>query len=219
MSREYNPDRKSSGFGLGIIRCLPLGCGVLIILLFIVIPFVLIAKPKAIWPGVVDFLNNGYETKGELPINALDAEESIKSQVRKQGFGEAKVVVKDVEATVLARESFPELKNVQVFSKDGYLEIIWEYENSIEDNPLLGYAEIYTKSNKLEIRRLGTPKFRLPNSLSQRIFGAALVAFKFQDGETSDNIILDILNNTIDYEVTDVEFQQGQMTIYLIVDV
>lgn len=219
MSREYNPDRKNSGFGFGWLRCLPLGCGALLIFVFIIIPFILIAKPPAVWPGVVNFLNDDYDISRDLPINILDAEESIKSQIRAQGFGEVEVVVKDVEASVLARESFPELRNTQVFSRDGYLEVVWEYENSIENNPLLGYVEIYNKDSKLEIRKLGTPRFSLPNSLSERVFGAALVAFKFQDGDTSDNIILEILNNTINYEVRDVEFRQGEMIILLNVDV
>jgi hypothetical protein len=202
-----------------IITCRTISCLILILLFCpIILIFLLIfLKPPVIWDSFVSFSNDGIEI--ENPDISLEESRNIVSE-QLTSLGENDVIIPEEVITVLARENFPELKNVSVRVRDESMNIYWEIDSS-NNPPLLASAEIL-KSNtgELYVSKLGTPRFTIPEFVVGAVSNAALTAMQFGEEKAErNNLLYKILDANKDLNIQNVEFTDESLIITVDINV
>ncbi len=203
------------------ISCRSLSCFFLLsVFLCLFISFlILISKPPVVWDGIVSFNNKDAYLDYETEYNLEESRKHVEEQI--QNIGENTINLEEDHLTVLARSSFPELKDLTIDMEEGEMRIYWSIEQIKTEAPLIGYAEIRKNNdNELYVEQLGTPRFRLPRSLNETISTAALAIFSFGEEKASENNLLyKIISANGDVEIKDVRFLDDSLELIVNVDV
>ncbi len=203
------------------ISCRSLSCFILIILsvCFLSVFFIIFSKPPAIWEIIVDYNNKDGGLNYELEITKEEAQELIESQIDE--IGENVIEIPEDYVSVLARDSFSELKNLTVDMEEDKMKLYWSIEQIETPKPLIGYAEIRKNiDNELYVEQLGTPRFRLPRALNNSLSTAALAVFSFgEEKAENNNLLYKILSADDSVQINDVNFKEDVLEIIINVEV
>ncbi|GAB4284326.1 MAG: hypothetical protein Kow0081_1390 [Candidatus Dojkabacteria bacterium] len=217
MREEKNNKPKKVGFFKKIFITLFL----FLFLFTCVFIMLLVTRPPFFWQPFTSFMNKDKTITSDLVYTPQEAADAIRSQIRAQGFGNAQVSVTEDQLTALARAQFPELPYLTSDIKKDKLELYWVIQGNIKSEYILGQVQIKKNDqNELQVSLLGTPRVALPRFLNSSISSAALAIFTFgEDRADRNNLIAQLLNNVIGYEIKDVEFDEGFLIIDIYVDV
>lgn len=192
-----------------------ISCFILILLLIccLSITFILISKPPVVWDSVVDFNNMEIELLDDSEFSYEDAVDRIDEQIVNRG--DNFVTIEEEFLSVLARESFPALKDLTILVGEDSMTLYWLID---ESSNLIGAAEIrIDNDSRLYIDGLGTPRFKLPKELSNSVAGIALTYLNFGNSTNeSGNLIYKILGAKDSQMIDDVKFKDGELEVNII---
>jgi hypothetical protein len=215
MEETSEPKYKSSNNdrAIGCKRLFAFGC-LTILICFVIFIVLLIAKPPFFWGRTTDFLNKDVSIDTEKDYVELStAQDLLESQI--QSIGENRVELDEETLTVLARNSFENVPHLTVDLEEGSLRLIWIIDNTKDDHPLYGVAEIKKDDdNNLYIDKLGTPRVYLPKPIGKAIFTTMVSLLTIGDEKADQNsLIYQLLSANPTFDITNIEFGDDELIL------
>jgi hypothetical protein len=203
---------------VGCKRIFAFGC-LSILICFILFILLLIVKPPFFWSRTTDFLNKNTSVDTEKDyVDLTTAQDILESQI--QAVGENKVELDEDILTVLARNSFENVPYLTVDLEKDSLKLIWIIDNSKDEYPLYGVAEIKKDSkNSLYIDKLGTPRVYLPKAIGKAIFTTIVSLLTIGDEKADQNsLIYQLLSANPTFDITEIEFADDKLILTIAVE-
>jgi len=193
------------GCGIG---CNTIGCMFSFILLFCCasIIFIIINRPAFIWDRVVSFLNQGLELPQYTPSSASYVEENIISNLK---TGQNDVYITEDQLTTIARDRFPQFKDLTFDIESEELKFYWALDNNT--NPIYANVSMKIVDNNIKISKIGTPNLDLPEFTSSAINSAIISLLNINGQSGEDSILNTILNSDSNFKVNKIEFQKDKV--------